>query len=361
MDSQHRLCPFGRPLACLLAGTLCYHAPENQTLQPQGEDHLAKSRFLTHAIVLIVAAIVPLFTAFNRIHSDTAYGAGDLGPTLGAIRPANAAFSKDVLLTQGGYIVKLGITTADVAPRRDIIQYTMKAGDTVQNVAGEFGLTVQTVRWANNLLDLTAVGPGSTLLIPPVNGVLVKVKDGMQVQGLATQYHVDPQAIVDFNFLRDPSKLSTGAMLMLPDGQGPMLDVPVANGKTVQWHRFATTQVSQTVTYQGTVAGVGGRFPYGYCTWWVAHKRFVPWIGDAWQWWFNAQSFGFAEGQVPQVGAIMVQGISWTSPVGHVAYVESVNADGSFTVSEMNYGRWGVVDYRTIKSTVGQSILGFIY
>jgi surface antigen len=47
--------------------------------------------------------------------------------------------------------------------------------------------------------------------------------------------------------------------------------------------------------------------------------------------------------------------------VGHVAYVESVNADGSFTVSEMNYGGWGRVDYRTIKSTAGLDLLGFIY
>jgi len=64
---------------------------------------------------------------------------------------------------------------------------------------------------------------------------------------------------------------------------------------------------------------------------------------------------------VPMVGAIMVQGISWASPVGHVAYVESVNGDGSFTVSEMNYGGWGRVDYRTIKSTAGLDLLGFIY
>ena len=78
-------------------------------------------------------------------------------------------------------------------------------------------------------------------------------------------------------------------------------------------------------------------------------------------WWPNARLFGFAEGQTPAVGAIMVQGISWSSPVGHVAYVESVNSDGSFTVSEMNYGRWGVVDYRTIKSTSGLDLLGFIY
>jgi surface antigen len=115
-----------------------------------------------------------------------------------------------------------------------------------------------------------------------------------------------------------------------------------------------------------TVAGAssGAAFAYGYCTWWVAHKRPIPWRGNAAQWWWNARAFGFAEGSVPRPGAIMVMGVSSSSPQGHVAYVESVNANGSFTVSEMNWwgvpgGGWGRVDYRTLTSVRG--MLGFIY
>ena len=114
----------------------------------------------------------------------------------------------------------------------------------------------------------------------------------------------------------------------------------------------------------GPVSGAANGFAYGYCTWWVAHKRYVPWRGNAAQWWWNARTFGFAEGSVPRAGAIMVMGISGTSPQGHVGYVESVNANGSFLVSEMNWwgvpgGGWGLVDYRTVTSMRG--ILGFIY
>ena len=112
------------------------------------------------------------------------------------------------------------------------------------------------------------------------------------------------------------------------------------------------------------VSGTANGFAYGYCTWWVAHKRYVPWRGNAAQWWWNARAFGFAEGSVPRAGAIMVMGISGTSPQGHVGYVESVNANGSFLVSEMNWwgvpgGGWGRVDNRTVTSMRG--ILGFIY
>jgi surface antigen len=116
----------------------------------------------------------------------------------------------------------------------------------------------------------------------------------------------------------------------------------------------------QTVTAAARAQSLAAHsFTYGYCTWWVAQKRYIPWSGDAWQWWGNARLFGYSEGSRPQVGAIMVEGISYSSPVGHVAYVESVSSDGSFTVSEMNYHGWAVVDYRHITSMAG--IVGFIY
>lgn len=61
---------------------------------------------------------------------------------------------------------------------------------------------------------------------------------------------------------------------------------------------------------------------------------------------------------------VMAAGIAGASASsGHVAYVEAVNPDGSFKISEMNWygagGGWGKVDYRTITSMRG--ILGFIY
>ena len=112
----------------------------------------------------------------------------------------------------------------------------------------------------------------------------------------------------------------------------------------------------------GTSAG----YAFGYCTWWVSHKRYIPWHGMAAQWWSLARAYGFAEGSTPRVGAVMVMGYGMagaSASSGHVAYVESVNPNGSFTISEMNWygsgGGFGKVDYRTITSMAG--ILGFIY
>ena len=101
----------------------------------------------------------------------------------------------------------------------------------------------------------------------------------------------------------------------------------------------------------------GNHFAYGYCTFYVASRRPVPWFGDAGQWYRNAQAMGYAVGSAPRPGAIMV---TWESAIGHVAYVESVGGDGSWTVSEMNYKGWNVVSYRTIRpGTI--PLIGFIY
>jgi surface antigen len=112
------------------------------------------------------------------------------------------------------------------------------------------------------------------------------------------------------------------------------------------------------------VTSAANGFSYGYCTWWVAHKRSVPWRGNAAQWWWNARRFGFTEGVTPRAGAVMVMGTGGSAPLGHVGYVEAVNPNGSFVVSEMNWwgvpgGGWARVDYRTVTSMRG--ILGFIY
>jgi surface antigen len=109
----------------------------------------------------------------------------------------------------------------------------------------------------------------------------------------------------------------------------------------------------------------GNHFAYGYCTYYVATRRCIPWFGNAWQWWGNAAAAGYAEGHTPQVGAVAVWGRYGSSPDGHVAYVEAVGPSngvpaGSFLISEMNYSGWNRVDRRVVADNAA-GLLGFIY
>jgi surface antigen len=112
----------------------------------------------------------------------------------------------------------------------------------------------------------------------------------------------------------------------------------------------------------GTVNGggsCGNHFSYGYCTWYVANRRCIPWFGNAWEWYGQAQAYGYPVGQQARVGAVAV----WDqrmSGYGHVAYVESVQGDG-FTVSEMNYNAWGQVNSRFVPYSNPGPLTGFVY
>ena len=111
----------------------------------------------------------------------------------------------------------------------------------------------------------------------------------------------------------------------------------------------------------------GNHFAYGFCTYYVATRRCVPWLGNARSWYIAAAEMGYKEGRIPVAGAIVVflPGVDGVSSEGHVAYVEAVGPAegipaGSFKLSEMNFAGWNRVDYRVI-SNASADIEGFIY
>lgn len=89
-------------------------------------------------------------------------------------------------------------------------------------------------------------------------------------------------------------------------------------------------------------------YAWGYCTWYAKSKRpdLPNNLGNGGQWVANAANQGFATGSAPRAGAIGEQ-------PGHVVYIESVNADGTVNISEMNYnGGVGVVHTRTVAASM---------
>ena len=90
----------------------------------------------------------------------------------------------------------------------------------------------------------------------------------------------------------------------------------------------------------------------GQCTYYV-FDRVGGKIGSTWgnasNWANAAASSGYTVNNTPKAGAIMQ---TTQGAYGHVAYVESVNSNGSVRVSEMNYGYGpGVVTSRTISAS----------
>ncbi len=108
-------------------------------------------------------------------------------------------------------------------PRAEVIKYEVVGGDTLSEIAEKFEISVSSVRWANDLSDKDTIRPGDILNIPPVSGVIHKVKKGETIKIIAKKYKANPQTIADFpfNYIDYSLALQLGQTLIVPGGVKP--------------------------------------------------------------------------------------------------------------------------------------------
>lgn len=120
-------------------------------------------------------------------------------------------------------------------PRATIEEYEIKPGDTLASIASKFDISVDTIKWQNNLKNDT-IKPGDRLEILPQTGIAHKVKSGESIYSIAKRYRVDAQNIVNFPFNEfedlDTFALSVGQTLIVPGGVPPAAPV-IARGPGV--------------------------------------------------------------------------------------------------------------------------------
>ncbi len=125
--------------------------------------------------------------------------------------------------------------------RRDVTKYAVKAGDNVSVIAARFGVTPDSVIWANATLEDNpdALTIGQELVIPPVSGVLHQVAKGETVQSIAARFKADGAAIFNdpFNqtihdFKSSPPVLAVNAYIMVPGGSKPIVVKKVSYSST---------------------------------------------------------------------------------------------------------------------------------
>jgi murein DD-endopeptidase MepM/ murein hydrolase activator NlpD len=112
-------------------------------------------------------------------------------------------------------------TVFSVKPRDKVENYTVKGGETLASIAKKFDISVDTIKWANNLTgDL--IKPDQTLKIPPVTGIVHKVASGETIYSIAKKYNTNAQKILNFPFNSfedlDTFSLMAGQTLYVPDG-----------------------------------------------------------------------------------------------------------------------------------------------
>ncbi len=181
-------------------------------------------------------------------------------------------------------------------PRDSIITYTVQKGDTLSSIAKTFGISEDTIRWANDLTS-DSLSVGDQLKILPVTGVAYKVQSGDTIYSIAKKYKTDPQGIVDFPFntFADPETftLVVGEILYVPNGK--IVATPEASGGP-----------SGASTYSGPIPVASGG-------------------------WF----FPLPGGKISQYASWYHMALDITSPIGTPIY-----AAHSGTVSYVSVGTW---------------------
>lgn len=102
----------------------------------------------------------------------------------------------------------------EAAARQEIIYYTVQNGDTISTIARRFGLTVNTILWANNLTAFSLIRPGDRLTILPYSGVLYTVKKGDTLAKISQKYDIELEKILSCNKLG--SSLLVGQKIVIP-------------------------------------------------------------------------------------------------------------------------------------------------
>lgn len=254
--------------------------------------------------------------------------------------------------TEGSYLTKPQLVSTDAKTKNDITTYVVQEGDTISSIARRFNITSDTIRWENDITG-NIVAPGRKLSILPVSGIRYKVESGDTVKSIAERFDANEAQIIAFNDA-EIRGLKSGDRIIIPEGEQP-----------VRQQTYFSSGYGFAFGSQPLYGGNG--YGYGYCTWHAANRRAavgkpIPRnLGNAVTWATLAAQAGLGVGEQPREHAVLWHKNTYIAGgLGHVAFVERMNPDGSIYVSDMNYVGWNTVSYRTVSpSEFGQYL--FIY
>ncbi len=233
--------------------------------------------------------------------------------------------------------------------------YVVKDGDSLSGIAAKFGVSMNTILWANDIKDPKTIHTGTSLIILPVSGIEHTVTKAETLNGIAQKYGADAADIASFNGLGSDATVTPGQQLIIPGGE---LSSSVSTSKSSSSGSKSTSKSSTTSSTKSKIKTGGS----------LADVQANPYRGGS-----GAPLDGFFGNPVP--GAIVTQSIhGWNAvdlgaPAGTPIYAA---AAGTVIVSKVGgynggYGNYVVIDhgngtqtlyahFSSISVSVGQSV-----
>ncbi len=223
--------------------------------------------------------------------------------------------------------------------------YVVHEGDTLPAIAKLFGVTVNTIVWANDIKGNT-IRPGDELVILPINGIEYTVKSGDTLQSIAKKYKGDIDEIAQFNDLSSDARLAIGQSLIIPDGE-------ISAGSTVSGSKSQGSVTGHGTVVAGVNNGVGVSVKASGA---LNAPSNAPVVGERGP--SSASFVGYWER--PIIGGIKTQGIHGHNGVDlSAAYGTSIlaAADGQVIIAKQGGWNGGYGSYIVIKHDNGTQTL----
>ena len=173
----------------------------------------------------------------NHIDPNPAKGGGDINVVEGKALYAENSLS--------GVVVDINKPSNNGR----ISVYEVRAGDSISQIADMFGVSVNTIRWANDFSG--DIQPGQSLIILPVSGLKHVVKNGGTIKDIAELYDADVREIALFNGLPEDTKLKAGDEIIVPHGEIKNEEPAKSTGKAKTFAKTGSAKSSVVSTASG--------------------------------------------------------------------------------------------------------------
>lgn len=264
-------------------------------------------------------------------------------------------------------------TKRDVSSYNQIIDYEVKPWDSFSSIAYKFGISTNTIYWANNFDTKRLLHPWEKIKIPPVSWVVHKIVSWDTLSSISKKYKIDQDKILSQNWLTIDSNLIAWNNLIIPwaikEIEKPVIvastkKVTAPKAKTNSVTKKTTTKLASSVDddweYDLVKRKAKWNFYWWNCTRFVAQYKNVDWSWNAKDWLRNAKAKWHATWSTAQVWAIVVFNWWWYNPrYWHVWIVTSISWN-NIIIKDMNYRRLNEVTVRKV-SQDDWAIIWYIY
>lgn len=137
--------------------------------------------------------------------------------------PLKATGGGDVFYEDGVLVSTGPVGENEISASRtntgEISVYVVREGDSLSQIAEMYGVTTNTILWANDIEKATGIHAGDTLVILPIVGVRHVVAKGETLSSIVKKFDADFDEVMQYNNLESADGIAVGTELLIPGGE----------------------------------------------------------------------------------------------------------------------------------------------